>query len=373
MSKLWPGVCFIILLAMVAGASAISVENIKKLDIQETNLWDSVLSPDGTKIAYVAYDEAHSQQIFVINADGSGKVKLTNDNNKKWGLAWGPDKIAYVSFGKDGLQKIFVINPDGTDNKQLIPDNTRQGNSPDDKPPAWAAPSWSPDGKFLVYTSLDEKADQKMYVVNSDGTGKRAVYQDNSKQWSPSISPDGKNIVYVSYNKKSKEELFIVDIQGTARRQLTFDEIKKNYPSWGPDGAITFVSYETLTSFNEKIFTINQDGTGMRLFVDSDYRQRSPRFSLDGKKFSYAAIDSAGIVKIAMGDVAGLTAAVTPTLTTQTPAPTPIPTLTGTPVVEETPTGGALKDIMSTMVLVLVLIVVLMLALLFVSDALKKK
>ncbi len=373
MSKLWPGVFFIILLAMIAGASAISIGNLNKLDIKETNLWDPVLSPGGTKIAYAAYDDTHNQQIFVINADGSGKVKLTDDNLKKWGLAWGPDKIAYVSYGKDGLQKIFVINPDGTNNKQLIPDNTRQGNSPDDKPPAWAAPSWSPDGKFLAYTSLDEKADQKMYMVNSDGTGKRAVYQDNSKQWSPSISPDGKNIVYVSYNEKSKEELFIVDIQGAAKRQLTFDEIKKNYPSWGPDGTITFVSYENLTSYNEKIFAINQDGTGMKLFVDSDYKQRSPEFSLDDKKFSYAAIDDSGIVKIAVGDVVGLKAAITPTATIQIPTPTPTPALTETPVVEETPAGGALKDVMLTMVLVLVLIVVLMLALLLISDKLKKK
>jgi len=70
-----------------------------------------VLSPDGTKIAYISYDAFQNQTIIVINADGTGKKIITTDNLKKWGLAWGSDKLAYVSFGKDGLEKIFVINP----------------------------------------------------------------------------------------------------------------------------------------------------------------------------------------------------------------------------------------------------------------------
>ncbi len=378
MSKLWFGVCFIILLTMVTGASAVSVENVKKLDINETNLWDPVISPDGTKIAYVAYDDARNQQIFVINVDGTGKQKLIGDALKKWGLAWGPDKIVYTSFGKDGLEKIFVINPDGTGNQQLILDNTRQGNAAEDKPPQWAAPSWSYDGKTLAYTTLDEKTDPKIYTVNADGTVKKLVFKDNFKQWSPSFSPDGKNIVYVSYNDRYNEELFIVDIEGTTRRQLTFDEIKKNNPVWGPDGTITFVSYENLTSSSEKIFAINQDGTGRRLFVDSDYKQGNPTFSRDGTKFAYDAMDSAGISKIAVGDTVGIIAAVTPSpVVPATPVATetiePAKTAAQTPKVEETPEGSAMKDVALTMVLALAIIVVLMVGLLVLSDRFKKK
>ncbi|VVB95552.1 Protein TolB [uncultured archaeon] len=378
MSKLWFGVCFIILLTMVTGASAVSVENVKKLDINETDLWDPVISPDGTKIAYAAYDDTRNQQIFVINVDGTGKQKLTSDTLKKWGLAWGPDKIAYTSFGKDGLEKIFVINPDGTGNQQLILDNTRQGNAAEDKPPQWAAPSWSYDGKSLAYTTLDEKTDPKIYTVNADGTGKKLVFKDNFKQWSPSFSPDGNNIVYVSYNDRYNQELFIIDIEGTARRQLTFDEINKNNPVWGPDGTITFVSYENMTSSNEKIFAINQDGTGRRLFVDSDYRQGNPTFSMDGTKFAYDATDSAGISKIAVGDIVGITVTpspIVPAVTTPVATETiePAKTAAQTPKVEETPEGSAMKDVALTMVLALAIIVVLMVGLLVLSDRFKKK
>jgi Tol biopolymer transport system component len=362
----------IILLAATSAAALVSVENLKKLNIAETQLWDPALSPDGTKIAYVAYDDAHNQQVFVINADGTGETKLTSDINKKWGIAWGPDKIAYVSFGKDGLEKIFVMNPDGTDNKQLIPDNTRQGRSADDKPPVWAAPSWSHDGRFLVYTSLDEKMDAKLYMVNSDGTGKRAVFNDPVEQWSPSISPDGENIVYASYNNRSKEELFIVDVNGTSKRQITFDEIKKNYPIWGPDGTITYVSYESLTSSGEKIFAIDQDGTNKRVFVNTDYSEISPSFSLDGRKFSYEGIDPSGIVKITIGDTAGITATPTPTIITPA-ATTPAVTKTAhpTPIATQTPAAGGVD--MTTMLLMLVIIAIVLLAILIIANTLSKK
>jgi Tol biopolymer transport system component len=170
-----------------------------------------------------------------------------------------------------------------------------------------------------VYTSLDEKSNQKIYQVSADGTGKTQVFDDTFRQWSPAFSPDGKNIVYVSYPpEKYKEELFIADIAGTARKQLTFDEIKKNYPVWGPDGTIVFVSYENVTSSGEKLFTVDQDGTNRRLFINADHKQRSPSFSRDGRKFAYAAIDVAGNVKIAVGDVTGITAA-TPIITTAAP------------------------------------------------------
>jgi TolB protein len=380
MGKASLGICLVLLLFAIIPAGAVSIENLKKLDIPQKTALDPnpILSPDGMRIAYVAYDSSFNQQIFIINIDGTGNKAITNDTLKKWGLAWGPDKIAYVSFAKDGLEKIYVINPDGTDNKQLILDNTRQGNAAEDKPPTWAAPSWNQDGKTLLYTSLDEMSNPKMYTVNADGTGKKLVFTDNFKQWSPSFSPDGKDIVYVSYTDKYEIELFKVDAAGTASERLTLDTIKKNNPVWGPDGTIAYVSYENISSSNEKIFAINQDGTNKRLFVDSDFKQRSPSFSRDGSKFAYAAIDAAGTVKIAVGDVAGRIAG-TPTIAegtivaTATETATPAMSVVQTPEVKETPAGNALKNVMTTMLVILAIIVIVMLVILAISNIFSKK
>lgn len=371
MNKLFSAcICAIVLLILAGGVNAISVENVKKLDIAETDLWDPVLSPDGTRLAFIAYDEKRTQQIIMINTDGTGKIKLTDDANKKWGLAWGKDKLAYVSFGKDGLEKIFVINPDGTGNRQLILDNTRQGNF-EKYMVEWGAPSWSHDGSLLAYTSLDEKQNPKIYIVNADGTGKRLVLNDTYKQWSPSFRYDSKSIVYVSYPEtKFKEELFTEEISGNIRKQLTFDEIKKNYPAWGPEGTIVFVSYESVTSSGEKLFAVDQDGTNRRLFINIDHKQRSPSFSSEGRKFAYAAIDVSGNVKIAVGDVTGITGTATPVITTATPASmTPLKTKTPS-ITKETPEENG--NVLWTVFMVLAAAVILLLVVMVLKDHFKK-
>lgn len=358
-----------VLLVLAGGVNAISVENVTKLDITETDLWDSVLSPDGTRLAFIAYDEKRTQQIFLINTDGTDKKKLTDDTNKKWGLAWGKDKIAYVSYGTDGLEKIFIINPDGTGNMQLILDNTRQGNF-EKYMLEWGAPSWSPDGSLLAYTSLDEKQNEKIYIVNADGTGKKQVLNDTFKQWSPSFRYDSKSLVYVSYPEtKYKEELFTVEISGNTRKQITFDEIKKDYPVWGPEGTIIFVSYESVTSSGEKLFAINQDGTNLRSFTDGDYKQRYPSFSSDGRKFAYDAIDVSGNVKIAVGDVTGIAGTATPVITGTTPA-TMTPLKTTPTITKEVPEEN--DNVLRTVLMVLGAAVILLLVMMALKDHFKK-
>lgn len=99
-------------------------------------------SPDGTKIAFIA-NRVGARQIYVMNADGTGLVRLTDHLVGNGAPAWSPDgrQIAFTSrrFGND---EIFVINVDGT---ELV---NRTYHPADD-----AAPAWSPDGHWIAFTS----------------------------------------------------------------------------------------------------------------------------------------------------------------------------------------------------------------------------
>jgi dipeptidyl aminopeptidase/acylaminoacyl peptidase len=76
-------------------------------------------SPDGTKIAYRCCDD-DDWEIYVMNADGTGKANLTNSPGWDSGHAWSPDgtQIAFNS-GRDGNDEIYVMTPDGQNQTRL--------------------------------------------------------------------------------------------------------------------------------------------------------------------------------------------------------------------------------------------------------------
>src|SRR5439155_1178444 len=97
-------------------------------------------SPDGTKIAFHS-DRDGNFEIYVMNSDGSGVTRLTNNYDSDWQPAWSPDgsRIAFTKnvYGCDDYDcwdftSIYVINADGSGLTQLIGTNTGL-----DSDPAW--------------------------------------------------------------------------------------------------------------------------------------------------------------------------------------------------------------------------------------------
>ncbi len=133
-------------------------------------------SPDGTKIAFwsrqVAGEIPILSDIFVMDADGANRTNLTqNPRASNRTPSWSPDgsKIAYAAvrnvnradFWNSALD-IFVMNADGTHPVRLTQDASLN----------WF-PSWSPDGKRIVFMrqTHDDPITADIYVMNADGTG----------------------------------------------------------------------------------------------------------------------------------------------------------------------------------------------------------
>ena len=136
----------------------------------------AVWSPDGTRIALARKPDwcsdrggtrpcagSHSD-IYVMNADGSGKRKLTHDARQNAEPVWSPDgrRIAFVSR-RDGNAEIYVMNADGSGKRNLTRNPARD-----------ASPSWSPDGRRIAFVS-DRDGRLETHVVNADGSGQRRL------------------------------------------------------------------------------------------------------------------------------------------------------------------------------------------------------
>lgn len=96
---------------------------------------DVVWSSDGKRLAFTSIRDANGNgEIYVVNSDGSGLLRLTNDPHLDESPTWSPDgkQIAFSS-NRDGHFEIYVVSVDGTKLRRLT-------NSPTDK----FDPVWSP-------------------------------------------------------------------------------------------------------------------------------------------------------------------------------------------------------------------------------------
>jgi TolB protein len=145
-----------------------------------TNHWgidvSPSFSPNGQKLAFVS-NRSGSPQVYVRDLAGGTEERLTFEGNYNTSPAWSSlDKIAYTSMNQ-GRFEIFSINPDGTQPRQLTED---QGNNED--------ACWSPDGRYIMFSSSREGGAYHLYMMTANGQNQRRISFFQGQQTSPSWS-----------------------------------------------------------------------------------------------------------------------------------------------------------------------------------------
>jgi len=209
--------------------------------------------------------------IYVVNADGSARTRLTRDPAQEFDPAWSPDgtKIAFSRF-TEGRYQIFVMNADGTNAVQLTHGDARASDA-----------AWSPDGSRIAYTRCQGPCD--IHVMNADGSGvRRLTYGERPGDQSPTWSPDGRRIAFADLMG-----LFVMNADGGDWQRLTDGPADDSDPAWSPTGPeIAFDGSRGL--FNGDIYVVNADGSGMANLTDSLPLDSNPSWSPDGTRLAYS-------------------------------------------------------------------------------------
>jgi WD40-like Beta Propeller Repeat len=186
-------------------------------------------SPDGKKIAFTKVPpEGGNTELYVMNADGTGASRLTDDATFEEWPAWSPDgsEISFTSTEGDGTYEVFKMNPDGSGVVQL----TSGGGL--DKGGFRA--DWSPDGTKLVYMSNVEDGNFDIWTMNRDGSGKtNLTHAPHVPEHMPYWSPDGTKILYFKLVAGLGASLYTMNTDGTDQQQLIFDTTN-NSAAWQP-------------------------------------------------------------------------------------------------------------------------------------------
>ncbi len=230
-------------------------------------------SRDGTKIAFVSQRTAGGFAISVMNADGTNKVEITPLNyidSFFWSMSWSPDS-SRITFQDNN--DIFVVNADGSNRQILVND------------PAYdAEPSWSPDGSKILFVSNRLRQFFSIpYTIKPDGTDLRALASDNSEtDHSPDWSPTGNKITFMVYDYANFYTISTANADGTDRRDLggcgngsPAEDCYK--PKWSPDGRkIIFHKVDYNANFDAEIYAKNIDGNGIVQLTNTTGKNFNP-------------------------------------------------------------------------------------------------
>ena len=253
-------------------------------------------SPDGKRIAFTSNIDG-TPDIYIINADGTGRGRVTTTPAAEGAPSWSRDgKHILFSVGRDTAH-LYAIEPSGGGQRELA---TYLGNgaalSPDGKSIAYTAGTfpnatssisaldgsnaralttapafnfaWSPNGKQLAYTLLGADRKVEVWVVNADGSAPRRLMENDANeggpQW-PAWSPDGKRLAvqvgkYGQNQAENTAHIWVVDVASGVKMKLAAHDTPylDETPSWLGNSRIVFQSNRT---GRMELWSMNADGS----------------------------------------------------------------------------------------------------------------
>ena len=246
-----------------------------------TRLKNLAFSSDGKKLIYAAVSLTGSLVSLPISksAEPAGEpVTLTSEVGCREILpSISPDgsRIAFVScHGRAGIsQQIWIMNLDGSNLQQLT------------FPPSTGAfPSWYPDGRRILVSTWNG-SDGNVISVDADTREQKVIMKIGRDSMGPELSPDGRQGV-MFFSENGIINTWVLDMETGQKKQITFDKEMAAYPSWSPDGK--FIAYQIARGEDNGIFILPSTGGAPTQITPIHGQHWSYSWSPDGDKVIFA-------------------------------------------------------------------------------------
>jgi Tol biopolymer transport system component len=239
-------------------------------------------NPASERIAFVS-DRDGNAEIYVMNADGGGVHRLTDNPATDTMPAWSPDgaRISFVS-ARDGNYEIYVMNADGSSLRRLTEDPGLDTN-----------PTWSPDGRRIAFESdrvggsTANDRDTAIFIMAADGSDlvQHTVSGFPDAEFGPDWSPDGSTLAIYSTRRGQPEIAVVGAERGSPVLQLTTNFAIDSSPAWSPAGSA--IAFSSQRDGNAEIYVL-QRASGLEQRLTNDTAIDSlPTWSPDGNHIAF--------------------------------------------------------------------------------------
>jgi Tol biopolymer transport system component len=269
-------------------------------------LEEAAWSPDGDRIAFLrAQHFGHRTTrsvLYVEAARGGGLRRLAACGfcGDQWRarLAWSPDG-RWIAFSRDagtrGQESLWIVPAAGGSPRRLT--DCRRGC-------ADVRPTWSPNGRLLVFERISSAASAALYTVRADGSGLALLARNGAD---PAWSPDARRIAF----DLAPDRIAVADADGSHLRVLLAGArgTGPGVPSWSPDGRklVFFRTPGRPGHFVAEVWTMNGDGSAKKRLYRSGCcvgEWAPPVWSPDGRQIAFS-VDSAGGTFVMNADGSG--------------------------------------------------------------------
>jgi hypothetical protein len=187
------------------------------------------LSPDETSVAVSRVDlqTGAAADIWLINLERGTQIRLTADPASDTYPAWSPagDRIVFLST-RNGQTGIYEKLSNGSAVEEPLLASAELKYSP----------SFSPDGKFIIYSQLNPKTNVDLYLVSTGGEKKIETFlQTNFIEAQPRVSPNGRWIAYIS-NETGQFEVYVQTFPVAGGGKVLLSVGGGSQPQWRADG-----------------------------------------------------------------------------------------------------------------------------------------
>ncbi len=249
-SSFWPGFHFLLLVSFwVCPAFVGAVEPFNtpiRITANPGQNFASSISADARTLVYVS-DRSGNLDLWLKQLTPglqSPDRRLTFHGTEDNSPAVSPDgkKVAFISHRNDPRGDLYILDISKSPTELVSPIRLTREDSPD------SHPTWSPDQKFIFFTSLEPNSLEKsIYKIELATRNQTRVLKGSGLD--PAISPDGSYLAFAD-----KRSIWLMNLKTQALSAITSGPSIDLSPQWSQDGKrIVFTRYEDDTNGDEEL------------------------------------------------------------------------------------------------------------------------